>query len=157
MKIKKDELAIAILLPLAVGSVASYLTANAMEIYGSMNTPPFSPPGWIFPVVWTILYVLMGIASYRIYRLDDTDRDVRKALAFYLIQLGMNFFWPVLFFRFSLYFFSFIWLLLLIIILLYTINLFKKLDPVAAYIMIPYFFWVVFAAFLNLGVYFLNK
>lgn len=157
MKIKKDELAIAILLPLAVGSVASYLAANAMGVYRSLQTPSFSPPGWLFPVIWTVLYVLMGIASYRIYRLDATDRDVRKALAFYLLQLAINFLWPILFFRFSLYFFSFVWLLLLLVILFYTIRLFKKLDPIAAYMMIPYFLWVVFAAFLNLGVYFLNK
>ncbi|MGN0437036.1 MAG: TspO/MBR family protein [Lachnospiraceae bacterium] len=157
MKIKKDELAIAILLPLAVGSVASYLTTNAMGIYGSLSKPSLSPPGWMFPVVWTVLYILMGIASYRIYQQGIEDLDVKKAITFYLISLGINFLWPVLFFNYSLYLVSFFLLLLLIGVLIYVIRLFKKLDPIAAYFMIPYLIWTIFAAYLNLMVYFLNK
>lgn len=157
MKIKKDELAIAILLPLAVGSAASYLTRDGMGLYGCMTLPPLSPPGWVFPVVWTVLYILMGIASYRIYRLGLEDYDVGKALFLYLIQLAMNFVWPFLFFHFSLYLVSFVGVLLLTFVGIYTVYLFKKLDRTAAYMMIPYVIWLLFAAYLNFGVYFLNK
>lgn len=157
MKIKKDELAIAILLPLAVGSVASYLTGGAMMRFQMMNKPPLAPPGWLFPVVWTILYVLMGIASYLVYRMDPGDEDVQKAIKRYLLQLGVNFFWSIFFFRFEWYLFSFFWLVLLWIFIVSTMVQFKKLNKVAFYFMGFYLLWVTFAGYLNLGVWFLNK
>ncbi len=157
MRIKKDELMIAILLPLAVGSVSAYLTNGAMMLFEQMEKPPLSPPGWLFPVVWTILYILMGIASYRIYRLDPKDKDVKKAMGLYFAQLAVNFFWPVFFFRFSWYLFAFIWLVFLWFLIFLTIKRFYKLDRWAAYMMIPYLLWVTFAGYLNLGVYLLNK
>lgn len=156
MKIKKDELAIAILLPLAVGSVASYFTGDAMLIYETLDMPPLSPPGWIFPIVWTILYILMGMASYRVYRLGSKDQDVRKAMILYLIQLGVNFFWPLLFFKYSLYPFALLWLLLLLVLIVLTVKQYKKLDKTAAYLMIPYLIWTIYAAYLNLGIYLLK-
>ena len=157
MKIKKDELAIAILLPLAVGSVAAYITSDAMVKFYMMNKPPLSPPGWLFPVVWSILYVMMGIASYLIYQMDAKDEDVKKSMKLYLAQLGVNFFWSILFFRFEWYLAAFLWLVLLWILIFLTMRQYKKLNKTACYLMLPYLFWVTFAGYLNLGIYFLNK
>ena len=99
MNIKKDEFAIAVLLPLAVGTVAGYLTRGAQMMFSIVDKPPLSPPGWLFPVVWTILYVLMGIASYIIYQQGNDREDVKEALTFYLVQLAFNFFWTIIFFN----------------------------------------------------------
>lgn len=156
MNIKKDELAISILIPLAVGSVSALLTRNSMMTFGRLVKPPLSPPGWLFPVVWFILYVLMGIASYIIYRQGSRKPEVIKALRVYALQLVFNFFWSIFFFRFEWYLFSFIWLIALWILILVTILLFGKLSKVAAYLMIPYLIWVTFAGYLNLGIYLLN-
>lgn len=157
MKTKKDELLIAILLPIAVGSVSAYLTGNAMMLYGGMAKPPCSPPGPVFPVVWTVLYILMGVSSYLVYRLDPKDKDVKKAIGLYILQLAFNFLWPVFFFRFSWYLFAFIWLILLWVMILLTIKQFYQLDKRSAYLMVPYLLWVTFAGYLNLAVFFLNK
>lgn len=154
MNIKKDELSIAVLLPVAVGTVAAYLTRNAQVSFSMMNQPPLSPPAWLFPVVWTILYVLMGIASYIIWRSDN--KDARNALQVYLIQLGFNFCWPIIFFNFKCYLFAFFWLVVLWVLILITIIKFYRIDKIAAYLMIPYILWVSFAGYLNIGVYFLN-
>lgn len=154
MNIKKDELSIAVLLPVAVGTVAAYLTRNAQVSFSMMNQPPLSPPAWLFPVVWTILYVLMGIASYIIWRSDN--KDARNALQVYLIQLGFNFCWPIIFFNFKCYLFAFFWLVALWVLILITIIKFYRIDKIASYLMIPYILWVSFAGYLNIGVYFLN-
>ena len=157
MKTKKDELLIAILLPLAVGSVSAYLTGDAMMLYEGMVKPPCSPPGRVFTAVWTVLYILMGVSSYLVYRLDSKDKDVRKAMCLYFLQLAVNFLWPVFFFQFSWYLFAFIWLILLWIMILLTVKQFYRLDKRTAYMMIPYLLWVTFAGYLNLAVFFLNK
>ncbi|MBE5924728.1 MAG: tryptophan-rich sensory protein [Lachnospiraceae bacterium] len=154
MNIKKDELSIAVLLPVAVGTVAAYLTRNAQVSFSMMNQPPLSPPAWLFPVVWTILYVLMGIASYIIWRSDN--KDARNALQVYLIQLGFNFCWPIIFFNFKWYLFAFFWLVALWVLILITTIKFYRISKSAAYLMIPYILWVSFAGYLNIGVYFLN-
>lgn len=157
MKIKKDELAIAVLLPLAVGSVASCFVKDAMFIYESMEKPPLSPPGWIFPFVWFGLYVLMGIGSYLIYQMDENDKDVKNAILLYVIQLGVNFFWPILFFKYSLQLFALIWIILLFVLVVMLIKAYRSLDKRAAVLMIPYAVWLLYAAYLNLGIYLLNK
>ncbi len=157
MNIKKDELAIAVLLPLAVGMVASYLTTGAQTMFYMVNKPPLSPPGWLFPVVWTILYILMGIASYIIYQQGKDREDVKSALSFYLVQLAFNFFWTIIFFNYESYLFAFLWLIILWGLILITILKFHKISPVAAYLMIPYLIWVTFAGYLNLSIYMLNS
>lgn len=156
MNIKKDEFAIAVLLPVAVGTVAAYLTRGAQMVFGMMNQPPLSPPAWLFPVVWTILYVLMGIASYIVYRQGSEREDVKEALRLYAIQLAFNFFWSIFFFNFQWYLFSFVWLVALWVLILLTILRFRRVSPAAAYLMIPYLLWVTFAGYLNLGIYLLN-
>ena len=156
MKEKKGVLAICILIPLAVGALASLLTRDSMAEFELLNKPPLSPPGWLFPVVWTILFVLMGIASYLIYQ-QGTEKDkVRQALVIYGVQLLFNFFWPIFFFRFGWYLFSFLWLMILWVLILVMISKFRKIDETAAKLLVPYLLWVTFAAYLNFGVFLMN-
>ena len=153
VKIQWKKLIICILIPLAVGGLSALLTQNSMQTFDTVTKPPLSPPGWLFPVVWTILYILMGIASYLV-AVSQTPN--RMALTVYGIQLAFNFFWSILFFNLELYLFAFIWLLALWILILITIVMFSKISKTAAYLMIPYFIWVTFAGYLNLAIYLLN-
>jgi benzodiazapine receptor len=156
MRRKKIEiLIISILTPLLVGFTSSILSNNARNSYMELIKPPLSPPGIIFPIVWTILYILMGIASYFIF--IDTSEYKNKALQLYRISLIFNFFWSIIFFRLELYLLAFVWLLVLIYIIINMIILFYKIKPLAAYLLIPYLVWCLFAAYLNLGIYILNR
>lgn len=152
MKINKSNLILSILIPLAAGSLSSLLSGNMS--YAAFNKPPFSPPSWLFPVVWTILYILMGISSYIIYSSGDAGKD--KALATYALQLFFNFCWSIIFFGSSQYLLAFIWLIALIILIIIMIYQFYKISPVAAYLQIPYLLWCLFAAYLNYTIYTLN-
>jgi len=156
MKFKWKLLAICVLIPLAVGGLAGLLSGGGMAEYSTLDKPPLSPPGWVFPLVWTILYVLMGAASYLILTSDAPPEEVRTALAVYGVQLAVNFIWPILFFSFGLYLFSFIWLILLWILILATILIFYGISKPAALLLLPYLLWVTFAGYLNLCVYLLN-
>ena len=156
MKIKWKELIISLIIPLAVGGVSGFLNRDSMKSFESLNQPPLSPPGWLFPVVWTILYVFMGIASYLVYTSYATKRQKDTALTAYGVQLFFNFVWSFLFFNFGLYTFSFIWILILLALIILTAVLFSKISKPAAYLMIPYILWVTFAGYLNLGVTILN-
>ncbi len=151
----KTNLIIAILIPLAVGAVSAYLSRQGMDSYAALRQPPLSPPDTVFPIVWTILYILMGISSYMIYTSDSGKKD--NALKWYGIQLTLNFFWSIIFFRFMLFLPAFIWLVLLIIAIGIMIFKFYEIKPAAAYMNIPYIIWCIFAAYLNFGVYILNK
>ena len=143
-------------LPLGIGVLASLLTRQSMEIFDAVNKPPLSPPGILFPIVWTILYILMGIGSYLVYHSNADSTDIQKALRVYGIQLVVNFLWPTFFFNFQWYLFSFLWLLMLWALVLIMIVQFAKVSKTAAWINIPYFIWLTFAAYLNLGRYILN-
>lgn len=143
-------------LPLLVGGLAGLITNNSMNAFQMLSKPTLSPPAWLFPVVWTILYILMGIASYLVLASEDNSDTVNIALKFYIAQLAVNFFWPILFFTFELYLFSFIWLLLLIVLVIITIVLFAQISKPAAYLMLPYLIWLIFAGYLNLSIYLLN-
>ena len=156
MKIKWKELIISLIIPLAVGGVSGFLNRNSMKSFESLNQPPLSPPGWLFPVVWTILYVLMGIASYLVYTSYATKRQKDTALTAYGVQLFFNFLWSFLFFGFGLYTFAFVWLIMMWALIILTTVLFGKISKPAVYLMIPYILWVSFAAYLNLGVAILN-
>lgn len=154
MKIKdKSALIIAILIPIAVGTLSSLFSGN-MSIYSRINRPPLSPPGALFPIVWTILYVLMGISSYLIYESDSPYKE--KALTIYGVQLFFNFFWSIIFFGFSQYLLSFLWLLALIALIVIMIYTFYQISPLSAYLQIPYLLWCLFAAYLNFMIYKLN-
>ena len=155
MKIQWKKLLICIGIPLAVGGLAAFLTMGSMETFGRLEQPPLSPPGWLFPVVWTVLYALMGIASYLVASSDKTYR-ARTALAVYGIQLAFNFLWSIIFFNLEAYWFAFVWLVLLWILILITTVLFYRISKPAGYLLIPYLLWVSFAAYLNYGIYLLN-
>lgn len=154
MKFQWKKLVVCLLLPLAVGGLAAFLTRNSMDLFAMVKKPPLSPPGWLFPVVWTILYLLMGFASYLVL---VAEKPGRTAWKFYLAQLAFNFFWPILFFHLQMYLLSFVWLLLLWMLILVTILWFTRSSRLAGYLLIPYLLWVTFAGYLNVGIYILNQ
>ena len=146
-----------IALPLLVGAVAGLLTRNAMQNFDILIKPPLSPPGWLFPVVWTILYTLMGISAY-IIKTSDADAETKSdALMLYNYQLIVNFLWSIFFFHFEWRLFSFFWILLLWVLIILMIRQFDKISQTAAYLNIPYLLWVTFAAYLNFGIWWLNR
>ena len=148
MNINWKKLLILLALPLAVGGLATLLSGG-MDSYQVMNQPPLSPPGWVFPVVWTLLYLLMGYASYRISESDASKEDRTKALIFYGIQLFFNFLWPIVFFRLQWYFAAFVLLLVLWAFIYITMYLFEPIDEPAQTLLIPYLLWVTFAGYLT--------
>lgn len=156
MKINWKLLVICIAIPLVVGGVAALLTSGGMDVFESVNKPPLSPPAWLFPVVWTILYTLMGISSYLILTSGAEREEVHNALSVYAYQLAVNFLWPTFFFNFQWFFFSFLWLLLLIFLVVSMIREFYKLSETAAYLNIPYLIWLLFAGYLNFAIWWLN-
>mgnify|MGYP003510948402 FL=1 len=143
-------------IPLLVGIVAGLLTRGSMETFSRLNQPPLSPPGILFPIVWTILYTLMGIASYLVYSSGKEKGEINNALLIYFLQLAVNFFWSIFFFNLEWYTFAFFWLVLLWVLIFYTIRLFYPISNTAAYLLIPYLLWVTFAGYLNLGIAALN-
>lgn len=153
---KTKQFLICIAVPLLVGGLSALITRKGMDIFETINKPPLSPPGWIFPVVWTVLFILMGIASYLVLVSVKPQGEINRALTVYGIQLIFNFFWSIFFFNFSLYLFSFIWLVLLWLLILAAIVLFYRISKPAGYLMIPYLLWVTFAGYLNFQIYLLN-
>lgn len=151
---KKDRLIlliIAIALPLLVGGLAVLASGGTK---GSFVKPPFSPPDWVFPVVWNILYIMLGIASYLIYK--DSDYKFNDALKAYFYQLFVNFIWPIVFFRFEYYTAAAVVLGVLIILVIGNIIEFYKLNRTAGLLLVPYLAWCFFALYLNVGVAVLN-
>ena len=145
-----------ILLAEAVGGLAGWLTREDVKIYtDSIAQPPLSPPPLVFPVAWTILYALMGIGAARVSLAPDGPRRSR-ALAVFGLQLGMNFLWSILFFKFQLFGLALVWLIALWGAILWMAFAFSRVDKVAARLQIPYLVWVAFAWYLNLGVWVLN-
>ena len=144
-----------IALPLAVGAVSAFFTMKGMPYYQMQEKPFFTPPNVVFPIVWTILYTLMGISAARIKQSNGPDKS--KALKTYLLQLGVNFFWSVFFFGLHRYFLAFLWLLLLIFLVIRMIKDFTDVDLKAAKLQIPYLIWCCFAAVLNFSVWWLNR
>lgn len=145
-----------ILLSEAVGALSGWLTREGTDVYAqTIVQPPLSPPGWVFPIVWTILYALMGIGAARIY-LAPPSQERSRGLNLFIAQLVVNFFWSPIFFNAQAYGFAFVWLLLLWSLVLWMILTFRKVDFLAAKLQIPYLVWLTFAAYLNFGVWLLN-
>ncbi len=149
------KLIIALVIPLAVGGLSALLSGG-MENFSFLNKPPLSPPGWLFPIVWTILYLMMGFASYLVYNAKAPTYKKNSALLFYGIQLFFNFLWPIFFFRFEAYLFAFFWLIGLWLLIIITTVKFFGVRKSAGILMLPYLLWVTFAAYLNLSIYLLN-
>ncbi|EOD01493.1 TspO/MBR family protein [Caldisalinibacter kiritimatiensis] len=152
---KKNYLAliIAIAIPLLVGFLSSYLVRDGYQTFETLNKPFFAPPAGIFAPVWTILYILMGIASYRIWMLPQ----VKKSLRLYGIQLFFNFLWSIIFFGLALRGLAFLEIIVLLILIIATTKSFFKLDKISGYLLIPYVIWVSFASLLNLSVWLMNR
>ncbi len=155
-KIKWKQLVICVAVPLAVGALAGVLSRGGMEDYKTMYKPLLAPPGWVFPAVWTILYVLMGVASYLVYTSTASPERIRRAMTAYVLQLAANFIWPLIFFLLEAYLVAFLWLILLFALALVCALRFGYIDARAGKLMAPYLLWLFFAAYLNLGVYLLN-
>lgn len=155
MKLQPKKLLIYLAIPLAVGGLATLLSGG-MSQFRELRQPPLSPPGWLFPIVWTVLYLLMGYASYRIAVADAPMDSRRQALILYGVQLFLNFLWPILFFGLQWRLAAFFLLLLLWLAIFLTQRLFAGIDETAADLLLPYLLWVTFAGYLNLGVYLLN-
>ena len=153
MKSQFRDLLPFLLFPLTVGAVSALLTAGSMEAFADLCLPPLSPPGWVFPVVWTFLYLLMGFAAFLVV---NSGKCGNNALFFYLLQLFFNFMWSIWFFNCEWYLFSFFWLVALWLLIFATIRSFGIVSPAAANLMLPYLAWVTFSGYLNLGICFLN-
>lgn len=151
------KLIIAIAIPEAVGLISSIIAGNISESYKATERPPLSPPGIVFPIVWIVLYAMMGIASYIIaVEVKGWDRKKQDALAFYGLQLAVNFIWPIIFFRFEAYWLAAVVILVLLAMVVITACRFKELNTTAFWLMVPYILWLVFATYLNIGVAILN-
>ena len=154
---KLKPILISVAIALAVGGLSALLTKDNMNIYGEINTPSFAPPGWLFPIVWTILFTLMGIGSGIVYKKKDLFPAIsEKGLIIYGISLIFNFLWSIIFFNMRAFLFSFIWLLVLIVLVIIYSYLFYKIDKKAGLIQIPYIIWIIFAAVLNYAIFMLN-
>ena len=156
MKLDIKKLLKNLAIPLLIGIIAGFLTRSGVENFSlNVEKPAFSPPPALFPIVWSILYILMGISAYIIEKTPPSAQRSR-ALIFYYIQLFFNFLWSFIFFSFNNYLVTFIWIIILLILIIATTVEFYKIKPVAAYLMIPYILWVAFAAVLNFSIYLLN-
>ena len=149
--------AIWILITEAVGALSGWLTREGNQIFQqTAQQPPLSPPPLVFPIVWGILYALMGFSAARIY-LSSPSIARSRGLNLYIAQLVVNFFWSLIFFNAQAFGFAFVWLLLLWALVLAMILTFRTIDPLAAWLQVPYLIWLTFAAYLNLGVWYLNR
>ena len=145
-----------ILITEAVGALSGFLSRSGTEAYSTtVVQPQLSPPPLVFPIVWVILFALMGIGAARIY-LSAPSKERSLGLNIYAVQLVINFFWSLIFFNAQAYGFAFLWLLLLLALVVWMFIVFRKVDPLAAYLQIPYLLWLAFAAYLNAGVWYLN-
>ncbi len=149
---KLKNYALSIIIPLALGGIVGFLISGSMD-YDMLDQPPLSPPSILFPIVWTILYVLMGISFGILQDKKLADSDVKLI---YYIQLIVNLLWPIAFFVLKWRLFAFIWILILDALVVLMIFTFYKRDKTAAFLQLPYLVWVLFASYLNLGVYILN-
>lgn len=143
-------------LALLVGGLSSVITQGEMEAFSALRQPPLSPPGWVFPVAWTILYLLMGVGMAIVWRKSDGERR-RRAVTIWSVQLAANFLWPLLFFLWQQRLLSLVWLAVLLILVANMTSEFEKTSVTAARMQIPYLLWLLFAAYLNLGVWILNR
>lgn len=140
----------------AVGALSGWLTREGVKVYEQTVTkPPLSPPSWVFPVVWGILFALMAIGAARVY-LSPAGPERTRSLRLYGLQLAVNFVWSIIFFNLQAFGLALVWLVLLWILVLRMLLAFRRVDPVAGWLQLPYLLWVSFAAYLTAGVLLLN-
>ncbi len=158
MKKETKSYIIAVLIPLITGGISALLTSGNMDLYNKIVRPPLAPPAILFPIVWTVLYLLMGISSGIIYNSENgTAAQRNNALIVYALQLAVNFFWSIVFFNLNAFLFSFILIIVLWLLIILMIFEFYKIDKTAALLQIPYLLWVSFAAYLTFMIYILNR
>lgn len=150
---KFKNYAISILIPVAIGGIVGLIISRFMD-YGTLTKPPLAPPSVLFPIVWTILYILMGV-SYGILK-DNSLVDSQVNLIYYS-QLAVNALWPIFFFVLKWRLFAFIWIILLAVLVFIMIKEFYSKNKISGLLQLPYFLWTLFATYLNLGIYLLNK
>ena len=149
---------IGIAIPMTIGILAAALTRDSMDIYGTLNTPPLSPPAILFPIVWSVLYLLMGISSVGIWCARGLKPDsAKRGLKYYAVSLGLNFLWSIIFFRLSAALLAFICLVFMFYYIVRTIVEYSRVKKWCAYLQIPYAVWVAFAGYLNVGIWLLNQ
>lgn len=151
---RNKSIILQVVLALLAGGLASLLGGETASLYESLTAPPLAPPGWVFPVVWTVLYILMGVAAGLVARSTDVDRE--RALFLYYVQLGLNVLWPLLFFRFEWITVAAVWLLALVVAVFLTWRQFRTINSVAGWLLVPYLLWCLFALYLNIGYAVLN-
>ena len=157
MKEKIKSYAFFILSALAVGGLSAFFTRNNMDINNDVLMPPLSPPPILFPIVWSILFILMGISAAMIYNSNTPKSQKYTALKIYALSLAVNFSWNIIFFNLRAFGFAFFWLLLLLFLIVLTIIKYFKINKIAAYLQIPYALWVTFAGYLTAGIWWLNR
>lgn len=148
---QRKPLLISLIISLGTGWLSTVLTPKIQKVYADLYKPPLAPPGWVFPVVWTILFILMGIAAYLVY-ISSGGEQRKDALAGYMAQLLANLGWSVIFFRFGAYVTAFFWLLLLWYLVFTTTKKFATINQTAGRLMLPYLLWLTFAGYLNLAI-----
>ena len=145
-----------ILFAVAVGLLSGLLSADGTAAYArEIVKPPLSPPALLFPIGWTVLYVLMGISAARV-SLTTPSRQRGLGLNLFVLQLAVNFFWSIIFFNMGAFGFAFVWLVILWVLVLWMILTFRNTDSLAAWLQIPYLIWLTFAAYLSAGIWLLN-
>ena len=154
MRSKIKTYVISIAVALAVGGLSALLTGDSMEKYKALRQPPLAPPGWVFPVVWTVLFVLMGVGAAMVCLSGSSSK--KKPIAIYGLQLIVNFFWTILFFLLEARLFAFFWLMLLLGLAVWMAVSFGRVNKTAGLLQIPYILWLLFAGYLNFAVYLLN-
>lgn len=149
------KLTASIAIGLGTGLLSVLLTLGNFKAYSALLQPPLAPPGWLFPVVWTILYILMGVSAYLVYECDTEEKYI--GLAVYVLQLIFNFLWLIIFFNIGNLLFAFVWLVFLWVLVLAMTISFYKVNKTAGLLQLPYLLWVTFAGYLNIALYILNK
>ena len=155
-KIRWKTLLLCLAIPPAVGALSALLSLRGMKAYAALHHPPLSPPGWVFPVVWAVLYLLMGVACCLVVTAQTAPRYRQGALYIYALQLAVKFFWSPIFFGTGAYRFALLWLLLLWGLAALTLRRFARVRPAAGWLLLPYLVWLTFAAYLNFGIALLN-
>ena len=155
-KIKITDLLIFIVTAELVGALSALLSGDFKSFYADIIRPPLSPPSWLFPAVWAVLYALMGISVYIIWR--DNDSEIRKATALklYFLQLAVNFSWSIIFFRFRLLEAAAFTAILLFVLVVIMVISFRRVNAAAAWLNVPYIIWLLFASYLAISIYILN-
>lgn len=154
-KVYRKPLILSLLISVGTGALGALLTRNSMDVYSGLQKPALAPPAALFPIVWTVLFIMMGVAAYLAYVYGEERR--LPALAVYTLQLMLNFCWTLVFFNAKNYLGAFVILIILWIAILVSTVLFFRIKPAAGWLMVPYLLWVTFAGYLNYAIYTLNS